>query len=101
MAERRNLIEGLKPTIAKVDPQLEKAFVFGAKEPIEEPQAPPIESKQSTFSRSPLSTRVRSDLATALKRASLERQLENRHPNSLQDILEDALEAWLKTQGHL
>jgi hypothetical protein len=51
--------------------------------------------------RSPLTTRIRSDLATALKRASLERQLAGEKPNTLQEILEEALEPWLKEKGYL
>jgi hypothetical protein len=49
----------------------------------------------------PLTTRVRADFAAALKRASLERQLSGVLPNSLQDILDDALEPWLRANGYL
>jgi hypothetical protein len=42
-----------------------------------------------------------SDYATALKRASLERQLQGILPNTLQDILEEALEPWLRNHGCL
>jgi hypothetical protein len=49
----------------------------------------------------PLTTRVRSDFASALKRASLERQLSGVTPNTLQDILEQALEPWLRSNGYL
>jgi hypothetical protein len=49
----------------------------------------------------PLTTRIRTDLATALKRASLERQLSGEKPNTVQDILEEALEPWLKGKGYL
>ena len=37
-----------------------------------------------------MSTRLRSDLVAALKRASLERQLEGAEPSTLREILEDA-----------
>jgi len=37
----------------------------------------------------------------ALKRASLERRLKAIEPNTLQDILEEAIEPWLKTNGYL
>jgi hypothetical protein len=51
--------------------------------------------------RVPISTRVRADFAGALKRASLERQLEGISPNTLQDMLEEALEPWLKSNGYI
>ena len=44
---------------------------------------------------------MRSDFAAALKRASLERQLEGVEPNTLQDILEQAVEPWLRNNGYL
>jgi hypothetical protein len=44
---------------------------------------------------------MRSDFATGLKRASLERQLGGIEPNTLQDILEEAVEPWLKAHGYL
>lgn len=44
---------------------------------------------------------IRADFAAALKKASLERQLKNVTPNSLQSILEDAIEPWLKQNGYL
>ena len=47
------------------------------------------------------STKVRSDYAAALKRASLERQLNGVYPNTLQDILEEALEPWLRSNGYV
>lgn len=40
-------------------------------------------------------------MAKALKRASLERQLQGVEPSRLQDILEEALEPWLKANGYL
>ena len=49
----------------------------------------------------PLTTRLRPELAIALKRASLERQLAGQTPNTMQDILEQALEPWLKGHGYL
>ena len=54
-----------------------------------------------TINRVPLSTRMRADFAKALKRASLERQLEGVEPNTLQDILEEAAEPWLKSNGYI
>ena len=107
--ERRPLLAGLKPT-SSVDPAVEDQFVFASKpkatSPVE-PQPPTSESKEGkgqpakAVSRMPLTTRVRTDFATALKRASLERQLSGTVPNTLQDILEEALEPWLRSNGYL
>jgi hypothetical protein len=55
----------------------------------------------STLSRVPISTRIRADFVAALKRASLERQLNGVEPNTLQDMLEQAIEPWLKANGYL
>jgi hypothetical protein len=105
MTPRRKLIEGIKP-----DPATENAFVYSDhRKPSavsEAPAAPAAadESKAPTakaVSRAPLTTRVRSEFATALKRASLERQLHGITPNTLQDILEEALEPWLRKNGYL
>ncbi|WP_169979823.1 hypothetical protein [Tautonia rosea] len=52
-------------------------------------------------SRVPFTTRLRADMAQAVKRASLERQLEGVEPNTVQEILEDALEPWLRANGYL
>lgn len=103
--QRRALVEGLKTVTPPVDPQKEEAFVFGGKKdaPPEKPE--PVSSITQTTAtppaRVPISTRMRADLATALKRASLERQLQGVEPNALQDILEQAIEPWLRSNGYL
>jgi hypothetical protein len=101
MTERRPLTEGLNPTRhsnTSVDPQLEREFVHGSKA-IEKTTTMPATS--SPFSRVPVSTRIRQEFAAALKRASLERQLNGVEPNTLQDILEQAIEPWLKHNGYI
>jgi hypothetical protein len=100
MADRRPLVEGLKtpPQAPAVDPQVEKAFVHGTKAPATA-QAP--QTSAAPFSRVPISTRIRSEYADALKRASLERQLNKVEPNTLQDILEQAIEPWLRSNGYI
>jgi hypothetical protein len=50
--------------------------------------------------RVPIGARVRTELAVALKRASLERQLQGIQPSAVQDILEEAVELWLLKNGH-
>lgn len=99
MAERRSLVEGLKPVTPPVDESLEKEFVYGDKP--KQPSAAPSITSVGNQNRVPLSTRIREDFAKALKRASLERQLENVQPNTLQDILEEALQPWLENNGYL
>lgn len=98
--ERRSLVDGLKAT-PSVDPQLEKDYVY------QKPggtAASPVAAKvpsASSVPRVPISTRMRTDFAEALKRASLQRQLEKIEPNSLTEILETAVEPWLKDNGYL
>lgn len=104
MAERRALIEGLKNPNPAVDPETEKAFVFRDKKEATTETAQPAATPPAaaaTLPRVPLSTRMRADFAAALKRASLERQLAGVEPNTLQDILEQAVEPWLRTNGYL
>jgi hypothetical protein len=111
MKERRSLIEGVKSS-GDVDPAVEREYVFGTKPQSGRPRQPHdpkavAEVREgkgqvgNSPSRVPLTTRVRADYAMALKRASLERQLSGVTPNTLQDILEEALEPWLRTHGHL
>lgn len=107
MSERRSLLEAVK-TKPTTDRALEEEFIYGGSktrpsgsparsqkaETPTTPQTPPV-------SRVPFTTRVRADLAKALKHCSLERQLKGVEPNTVQDILEAALEPWLKANGYL
>jgi hypothetical protein len=106
MTQRRTLIEGLKEPPPAIDPGKEKDFVFSGRpskqpEPIAAPSPMSAAPTMSQQSRVPISTRMRSDYATALKRASLERQLSGIEPNTLIDILEQAVEPWLRNNGYL
>lgn len=95
MTGRRNLVEGLKDTPSPADTiAVEKEFVYGKKGQGVAVAAP-------TLNRVPFSTRLRADFAAALKRASLERQLQGVEPNSLTDIFEVAIEPWLKANGYV
>ena len=49
----------------------------------------------------PVTVRLRPELAGALKRASLERQLSGEEPNTQQELVESALEPWLRDNGFL
>jgi hypothetical protein len=79
-------------------------------EPIE--PAPPVaaEPKPTTMKRGkaklpvgliPVTVRLRPEIAGALKRASLERQLAGEDVFTQQDLVEQALEPWLRSHGHL
>ena len=113
MKERRSLVDGLT-TPDSAQAEREKAFVFGTPEPAEaetSPAAPKsIAEPQTVFDskvlpqfagRVPVTTRTRPEVATALKRASLTRQLNGIEPYYVQDIMEEALETWLRTNGYL
>jgi len=49
----------------------------------------------------PVTVRLRPDIAGALKRASLERELDGEDIFTQQDLVENALEPWLKQNGFL
>lgn len=102
MAERRSLTEGLKATPV-VDVSVAREFIHAGKAPNAARQAPTpaTDATAPVVNRAPISTRIRADYAAALKRASLERQLKGVEPNTLQDILEQAIEPWLRTNGYL
>jgi hypothetical protein len=102
--ERRSLVDGLS-VAAKADSELEKKFVFGelSKSPhgAAKPNVAPPTMAAPQVPKAPLSTRIRADFVTALKRASLERQLAGLEPSTLQDMLEQAIEPWLRDHGYL
>jgi hypothetical protein len=109
VAERRRLIAGLKQAEG-VDPEAAKRFIYGDKaatekgtKPADAPAAADSNAPKGPkpISRVPFTTRVREDFSTALKRASLERQLSGQVPNTLQDILEEMMEPWLRTNGYI
>jgi hypothetical protein len=122
MPKRRSLTDGLKSP-PKANPAKEAAFVYGPKsagpeavKKVAKPKPQPVVAApppppaadvltepqpEQNLGRLPLTTRVRSDIGAALKRASLERQLAGQVPNTVQDILEEALEPWLRSHGYL
>jgi hypothetical protein len=101
MAEkRRPLTEGLKiPT--EPPREVEKQFVFGEKANANASPELVSAKTSSHVTRLPFTTRIRADLAQAAKRASLERQLQGIEPNTVQEILESALEPWLRANGYV
>jgi hypothetical protein len=49
----------------------------------------------------PVNVRVRPEIAAALKAASLQRELQGIEPYTKREIVEEALEPWLKRNGYL
>jgi hypothetical protein len=92
MTSRRSLVEGLTPQELAEQKAKEAEFVYGTKK---------VDATQQIATRISLTTRLRADLFEALKRASLERQLKKMQPHKVQDILDAALEPWLKQNGFL
>ena len=129
MAVRRKLVDEVKPDPAiernfvltgKAKPAEVAVQIAQPARPAEVKHAAPPEVKEpalpaateivlpeakaqtsAIIARAPLTTRVRADFAAALKRASLERQLKGVFPQTVQDILETALEPWLRNNGYL
>jgi hypothetical protein len=100
MAERRPLVAGV---VDQEPPREEiEAFVFGTKaKPPAQPAALDSSGILPQFVvRVPLTTRVSPEVASAVKRASLTRQLQGQEPFHVQEIMEEALVAWLKRHGY-
>jgi hypothetical protein len=101
MTQRRSLIDRMNENPPVIDPAKEKEFVLAGTVKRPEPPARATVPQPTVPSRVPISTRMRGDFAAALKRASLERQLGGIEPHTLTDILEQAVEPWLRTNGYL
>jgi hypothetical protein len=101
MAERRSLLDGVKSPAPAIDSRIEDAFVFAGKKSGGGEGAAVPSATTPVIARSPLSTRIRTDYSKALKHASLDRQLKGVEPYTLCDLLEQALEPWLKSNGYL
>lgn len=61
----------------------------------------PKPSKVQPVGLIPVTVRLRPEVAGALKRASLERQLTGEELFTQQEIVEQALEPWLRDEGYL
>lgn len=105
MAERRSLSTAIK-SVPNADPVAVRAFVT---QEIKSAQASPEGAKSQTVVSAsfqpvgliPITVRLRPEIAGALKRASLERQLAAAEFFSQQEIVERALAAWLRENGGL
>ncbi len=122
MTERRSLTAGVQ-SIPNADPEAVRQFLSQDKAPsaeapelslvgerpprsqtaIEQParrrKAKP--SGVTPIGLIPVTVRLRPDVAGALKRASLERQLTGDDLFTQQDIVQSVLEPWLRSEGFL
>ncbi|QEG37708.1 hypothetical protein [Bythopirellula goksoeyrii] len=129
MAERKPLTAGLTVVPPGADADAVRAFVTQERTPPpateaklpatetkkvtqaveEEPEAEEVRTpkkrkgKKAAFPVGliPVTVRLKPEIAAALKRASLERQLAGEEIYTQQDLVEEALEPWLKGEGHL
>lgn len=119
MKGRRSLVEGLQSSDVQAVEETEKAFVYGAAK-VAEPEtqtevsadgrdaaeeSKPRLLRQDVLpqmtGRVPVTVRCQPTIASAIKRISLQRQLDGVEPNTVQDIMEQALENWLVRYGYL
>ena len=105
MAQRRSLSTAIQ-SVPNADPAAVRAFVT------QETQSAPVTSEAAQRPTVvagafqpvvliPITVRLRPEIAGALKRASLERQLAAAEFFSQQEIVERALAAWLRENGCL
>lgn len=125
MAERRSLTAAVHSPVPGVSPDLVRSFVTQTPSPKslsagEDQKSKPMISKENTANdgadpkpkakRSsrfkpigliPVTVRLQPEIAGALKRASLERELDGEEVFTQQDIVEQALAPYLKRAGFL
>lgn len=104
MAERRSLSTAIQ-CVPNADPVAVRAFVTQETKPA--PLSTERAKSQTVVSASfqpvgliPITVRLRPEIAGALKRASLERQLAAADFFSQQEIVERALTAWMNQNGY-
>lgn len=101
MAERRTLSQRVHSPV-HTNPEAVRAFVTQEPQatPVASPSSPPmpLPSPNHTFPVGliPITVRLSPEIAAALKRISLERQLARADYFSQQEIVERALKAWLQ-----
>jgi len=119
--KRMSLIQSMKRDDEKpLDPVTVEKFVKGRAAKAERPPArrpepaagrtaaatpKPADTSAPSAAMSPglipVNVRVRPDIAAALKTASLQRELLGIEPYTKREIVEEALEPWLRTNGYL
>jgi hypothetical protein len=93
--QRRSLTEGITPPLTTAETE----FLQAAKSSNDGTKA--MQNAAAIASGVSLSTRIHPDIRAALQQASLKRKLKGIVPNSLRDILEEAVTPWLKANGYL
>jgi hypothetical protein len=106
MTERRSLTNAVNQAVPEVDAEIVRSFV--TQRPSLANEAP---AGQRSTTRSParfqrvglipVTVRLRPEIAGALKRASLERELEGESIYTQQELVEQVLGPWLQSQGYL
>ena len=122
MSKRRSLTAGVN-TIPDADPEAVRSFITQerkttpeaeqelavvapsaaavSKAVVSKPKKPKRGKTVTPVGLIPVTVRLRPELAGALKRASLERQLSGEEPNTQQDLVELVLEPWLSENGYV
>jgi hypothetical protein len=107
MAGRRTLSHRIQ-TPENANPDAVRAFITQESEPETSPKNPevavcslPRSSAPFPVGLIPITVRLSPEIAGALKRVSLERQLARAEYFSQQEIVERALAAWLREIGNL
>ncbi len=128
MTERRSLSTAVSTQVPGTDPEIVRSFVT-QNQSTERPVASPVSSSNESTSKKsesydgdstptnakpkrkpnrfqpigliPVTIRLRPEIAGALKRASLERELDGEELFTQQDIVEQALEPWLQQNGFI
>jgi hypothetical protein len=106
MTERRPLTNAVNQAVPGVDSEIVRSFVTQRPSHSNESQAGQRSTTRSPvkFQRVgliPVTVRLRPEIAFALKRASLERELEGESIYTQQELVEQVLCPWLQSQGYL
>ena len=101
MAERRKLAHRVQSP-EYVNPEAMRAFVTQERKPDSTPKlAAGYTQMTPPVGLIPVTVRLSPEIAGALRRASLERQLARAEYFSQQEIVERCLRVWLHEHGHL
>lgn len=113
MAKRRSLNDGLTP---EEEAFLHQSSSVPAPVPTQKPRQSAKQKETTERSAPPvqapipvaafpgvvsLNTRISASLGTALLAASMQRKIQRLEPFTQQDIVSEAVETWLKTNGYL
>ena len=109
MSKRMSLIEGMRRDQDRLDPITADNFVKHGKPTPEKPKLPRPETQPYPIPQTaamppgliPVNVRIRLQIAAALKTAALQRELQGIEPFTKREIVEQALEPWLKKNGYL